>query len=253
MQHNSATFIVIGLIFALWYSNMYLKARSWPLHRLLLWIAGLIFGASVMVEPFASMMHHRFDYHMYGHLLLGMLSPLLLVLSRPVTLLLKTSSVNFSRKVSRLMQSRYVSFISHPVTALILNTGGLWVLYRTPLFSLMHESLLVYYLVHLHIFLAGYLFTSVILAFEPMMHRYSFKLRSIVLIVSIALHQILSKSFYPYPPVGVEKTDAEKGAMIMYYGGDVIELIIIYLLCRNWYYSVRPNKYLIIQRKPEDR
>lgn len=116
----------------------------------------------------------------------------------------------------------------------------------------MHESMLVYYLVHLHIFLAGYLFTSVILAFESMMHRYSCKLRSIVLIISIALHQIISKSFYPYPSVGVEKIDAEKGGMIMYYGGDVIGLIIIYLLCRNWYYSVRPNKHLIMQKKFED-
>lgn len=246
MHHNSAAFIVLGLVLIIWYINMYWNYRQWPLYRVFLWITGIILAVVVMLEPFASMMHQRFDYHMYGHLLLGMLSPLLLVLSQPITLLLKTSSVQFGRKLSRLMKTKYVLLITHPVTALLLNTGGLWLLYRTPLFSLMHEYMPIYYFVHIHIFLAGYLFTSVILALEPMNYKYSFKMRAIIIIISVALHQILSKSFYPYPPIGVEKMYAEKGAMIMYYGGDIIELIIIYILCKSWYYTVRPNKHAVL-------
>lgn len=228
------------------YIFLYMKAASWPLLRVIFWVIGVAMAAFVMIEPFASMFHHRFDMHMYGHLLLGMAAPLFMVISRPVTLLLKALPVENGRKISKLMNSGYVRLISHPIVAMILNTGGLWILYRTHLFHMMHESVVIYYLIHLHIFLAGYLFTAVMLQLEPTSHPYSFKYRSVVMIVSVALHQILSKSFYPYPPIGVEKPLAEQGAMIMYYGGDIIELSIIFIMCREWYHAARPKKDKIL-------
>ena len=244
--HHSGNPVDAIIIFcALVMSASYLYAayrKKWPVYRSVLWIAGIISAVIVMVGPFAEEMHHQFVYHMYGHLLLGMLAPLLLVLAMPLRLLLGTLPVKSARRFSRFMASPYIRFIAHPVTATILNTGGLWLLYRTDLFMMMHHNIWLYYAIHFHIFAAGYLFTAVMLELDPVRHPYSFKFRAIVMMVSVALHQILSKSFYPYPPAGVEVLQAQAGAVVMYYGGDVIELILIFIMCLGWYRSVRPGK-----------
>ncbi|TDL98531.1 cytochrome c oxidase assembly protein [Macrococcus brunensis] len=240
---NPADFIIVFSAVVMITGYLYLAGRKkWPVYRSVLWIVGIIFAVLVMVGPFAEEMHHNFIYHMYGHLLLGMLSPLLLVLAMPLRLLLGTLPVKSGRRLSRFMNSTYIRFIAHPVTATILNTGGLWLLYRTDLFMMMHHHTWLHYLIHFHIFLAGYLFTAVMLELDPVRHPYSFKYRAIVMMVSVALHQILSKSFYPYPPAGVDAVQAQTGAVVMYYGGDVIELLIIFIMCLGWYRSVRPGK-----------
>ncbi|WP_246143130.1 cytochrome c oxidase assembly protein [Macrococcus equipercicus] len=220
------------------------RLRKWPIYRLLCWVTGIVMATAVMVGPLADRMHSSFILHMYGHLMLGMLAPLLLVLSAPMTLLLRSLQVKHARQVTRLLSARYVKFITHPVTAAILNVGGLWVLYRTDLYHLMHESLIILLLVHLHIFLAGYLFTAAFVYIDPIAHRFSFKYRAIVLIISLAAHQILAKSLYPYPPAGVSRPDAQVGAQVMYYGGDLIDYAIIFLLCLEWYKAVRPGKVI---------
>lgn len=239
---NSLPIVIIALSLIGSYIGMALKERSWPFYRTCLWVIGVCSGSIVMIEPMASLMHHHFVNHMYGHILLGMLAPLLMVLAAPITLLLKSLPTKSARKLTSFMNTGYVKFIMHPVTALVLNTGGLWLLYRTDLFMYMHHSALIYYLVHIHIFLAGYLFTSIMLYIDPVRNPYSFRYRAIVMMISVTLHQILSKSFYPYPPSGVETNQVEKGAMVMYYGGDVIELFIIFLMCLKWYNSVRPKR-----------
>ncbi|MDF2653210.1 MAG: hypothetical protein K0Q73_9015 [Paenibacillus sp.] len=61
-----------------------------------------------------------------------------------------------------------------------------------------------------------------------------------MLILAMAGHSILSKFIYESPPSGVpieQAEQAEQGAKLMYYGGDVIELILIVVFCFQWYKS----------------
>ncbi len=53
----------------------------------------------------------------------------------------------------------------------------------------------------------------------------------------------MSKYIYAQPPKGVPIEQAEIGSMVMYYGGDVIDAIIIFILCLQWYKAVRPRKH----------
>ena len=99
-------------------------------------------------------------------------------------------------------------------------------------------------LIHLHIFLAGYVYTASLLQLEPSPDRYRFSFRAAVLVLSLAAHQILAKFIYAHP-LGEVPTDlAEAGGMLMYYGGDVIDLVIIIVLCRRWYQTLQPRKKL---------
>lgn len=219
-----------------------LRFKAWPLHRCFLWSVGIFSIALVFTGPLADFAQENFVGHMWTHLLLGMLAPLLLVLAMPMTLLLRSLPVSIARKVSFLLKSRAFRLLSNPVTALILNIGGLYVLYLTNLYEWMHQSSIAYTVIHLHIFLAGYLFTAAIIYVDLTAHRLSFLFRSIILIVSLAAHKILSKSIYANPPAGVPQEQAEAGGKVMYYGGDFIELAIIVILCYQWFKATAPRK-----------
>lgn len=61
---------------------------------------------------------------------------------------------------------------------------------------MMHESLFLYVFIHIHVFLAGYLFTVSLAYVEPIPHRTSFLYRSSILVLALAAHGILSKYIY---------------------------------------------------------
>ncbi|WP_173917403.1 cytochrome c oxidase assembly protein [Halobacillus sp. Marseille-Q1614] len=216
------------------------KGRKWPVYRTVLWMAGVLSGLAAVSGPIAVQAHSNFTVHMLGHLLLGMLAPLLMALAAPMTLFLRASSVNPAKKVTSILRTSFVRFLSDPITASILNVGGLWVLYTTSLFEAMHESLLLHLFIHIHVFLAGYLFTISLIYIDPAPHRRSFVYRSAVMVAALAGHGILSKYIYGNPPSGVPRHEAESGGMLMYYGGDLIDVIIIFFICLQWYRASRP-------------
>ncbi|ALC83081.1 MULTISPECIES: cytochrome c oxidase assembly protein [Bacillus] len=220
------------------------RYKKWPLHRYLLWSTGIICVAASVIGPLVQKAHMDFTAHMIGHLLLGMLAPLLLVLAAPMTLILRAIPITAARRLSKLLKSRPVGILTDPITATVLNIGGLWVLYMTELYAVMNQNTLVHILVHIHIFLVGYVFTSSILSIDPDPYRHSFMYRAVVLIIALAGHSILSKMIYAYPPSGVSREQADQGAMIMYYGGDAVDLVLIIVLCFQWYRSVRLRSVL---------
>ncbi len=229
-------YIMAGII-----TSKQLHLKKWPIYRYLLWIAGVSSAASTIIGPLAQKAHSDFIIHMSGHLLLGMLAPLLLVLAAPVTLLLRSLETTNARRVVKLLKSAPVQLVSHPIIASILNIGGLWVLYTTGLYEAMHNQMSVQILVHIHIFLAGYVFTAAIIYIDPVSYRFSYLYRAIVFILSLGGHQILAKHIYAHPPAHVSLDDARAGGMLMYYGGDLIDLVIIIIFCWQWYHSARPR------------
>jgi putative membrane protein len=54
------------------------------------------------------------------------------------------------------------------------------------------------------------------------------------LVAAVAAHDILAKVIYAHPPVGVDPMQARSGAMIMYYGGDALSIIVMIILCARW-------------------
>lgn len=247
--------LVLGLPFVL-ALVMYIVAvvvsnkryKPWPIHRIFCWALSCILATFSVVGPLANRAHVDFTAHMFGHLFLGMLAPLLMVLAAPMTLLLRTLSAPIARRFSKVIRSWPFRIITNPVVASLLNIGGLWILYTTNLFSLMHEYILLHLIVHFHIFLAGYLFTVSMIYIDPIPHRISFRTRAIVLVASLAGHGILSKYIYANPPNGVTVDQAELGGMLMYYGGDIIDIVIIFILCLHWFKATRPRTMLAIDQ-----
>ena len=209
--------------------------RDWPPVRTACWLAGVAALLVGSVGPLAAAGHHDFTAHAVGHLLVGMVGPLLLVLGAPVTLALRTLPVAQARRLSRVLRSRPARVLTEPAVAATLDLGGLWLLYTTPLFALAQHQPGVHLLVHLHLVLAGSLLPAVLVGPDPLPHRRSPRHRAVVLVAALAAHGILAKHLYAHPPLGVAPGAGETGAMVMYYGGDAVELVVAVLLCRAWF------------------
>jgi putative membrane protein len=233
---------LIALIGIASYLGLALRDRHPVMRRrCVLWVAGSLAAAAAISGPLATAADTSYVAHMASHVLLGMLAPLLLVLAAPVTLLLRFLPVSTARRVSRVLASVPIRILTEPVVAAVLSVGGLWLLYTTELYAAMRHHGGVHLVVHAHLFLAGYLFTAAMISVDPMPHRRSFLHRSVVLVLALAAHDILAKYLYAYPPDGVWAPASEIGAMIMYYGGDAVEVAIMVVLGARWYRVTRPR------------
>ena len=226
---------------AYWAGTLSSRSRGWPVHRALLFTAGVGAVLASVLGPLAVQSHEDFAVLGVTHVLAGMLGPLLLVLSRPVSLALRTLDVVPARRLARVLRSRPLRILTFPLTAAVLNVGGMVVMFRTGVFAAMQESLPVHWLVTFHLAAAGYLYTAVLVGRDPMPHRAGFGFRAAVLIAATAGHNILAKTLYAQPPPGVPQAAGETGALVLYYGGGAVELAVVILLCRQWYVATRPR------------
>lgn len=218
--------------------------KQWPLYRMTFFVFGIICAIITVIGPLGKLAHTNFIAHMIGHLLLGMLAPLLIVLAAPMTLLFRSLPVTSARSIARVLKSHPVRVLMNPAFTSLLNIGGLWLLYTTDLYSLMLENVFLHVLIHFHVFLAGYVFTASMIYIDPTPHRLSFVYRASMMVIALSGHAILSKFIYANPPDGVAVEQAKIGGMLMYYGGDAIDIIIICILCFQWYKASRPRAEL---------
>ena len=74
-----------------------------------------------------------FSLHTVQHVLLGMVAPLLLALGAPITLALQAAHRPTQRTLLRLVHSRPVAVLTHPLVAWTVFGGTLFALYLSPL------------------------------------------------------------------------------------------------------------------------
>nr|WP_232530738.1 cytochrome c oxidase assembly protein [Microlunatus antarcticus] len=212
------------------------RGRSWSLRRTASWVVGCLLATAAVSGPLAAAATSSWTAHMAGHVLLGMLAPLLLVLGAPVTLALNALSVTTARRLSRLLRSRPLRALTEPTVAAVLAVGGLWLIYATPLLEVAHAHPPVDVVVHLHVLLAGYLFTAVLVGPDPLPHRRGTRHLLAVLVLALAAHDVLAKRLYA-AATGPDVLDEQRGALVMYYGGDAVDLLLAVLVCLRWYRS----------------
>ncbi|PZR53919.1 cytochrome c oxidase assembly protein [Xylanimonas oleitrophica] len=213
--------------------------RPWSGWRTAAWCAGALLLAVAVSPPLVSTAHADPAGHMVQHLLLGMYAPLGLVLAAPVTLLLGAASPAWRRRTARLLGSRPVHVLSHPVTAGLLTSGGLAVLYLTSLYAASLHRPWLHALVSVHFVASGCLFASAVAGPDPVPRRPSTATRAVVLVLTAAAHAVLAKWLYAHAgtlPPGAGHTPAatERAAQWMYYGGDVAEVLLACALFAGW-------------------
>ncbi len=222
-----AALLVAGVAYVVAARAVTARRAPWPVARTVRWLLGLGTAAAGLALFVAGA--HDLRLHVVGHLLLGMAGPLLLVTAAPLTLVLRALPPSRARALGRLLRSRPVAVVSHPVVAGVLDTGGLWLMYRTDLAAAVPLGLLA-----VHVLLAGYLFAFSLVGADPAAHRAALAVRAGVLVAAVAAHDVLAKLLYAAPPAGVPVAQAEAAGMVVYYGGTVVHVALFVLLGREW-------------------
>ncbi|MFE7909154.1 cytochrome c oxidase assembly protein [Streptomyces albogriseolus] len=211
-------------------------ARGWTHWRTASFLTGLTLLATALLPPVASFAHADFRGHMVQHLLVGMYAPLALVLGAPVTLLLRTLPAVRARRLTAVVHSTPARLVAHPAVALLLSTGSLAVLYFTPLYNAASAHPAGHWLLHLHFLLSGCLFAYVIAGVDPAPARPGVRTRLVWLGVAIAAHAVVSQLMYGgfWTDIHAPIPEVQGGAEIMYYGGDIAELLLAAALVATW-------------------
>ncbi|MGW6486776.1 cytochrome c oxidase assembly protein [Streptomyces sp. NPDC055056] len=210
--------------------------RGWSRWRTASFLVGLALLALGLLPPVGTVAHADFRGHMTQHMLIGMYAPTALVLAAPVTLLLRALPTAPARHVTAVLHSSPARVLVHPAVALLLTVGVLGLLYFTPLYNNAMTHPAGHWLVHAHFLASGSLFAYVIAGPDPAPGRPSVRTRMVYLGLAIAAHALIAQAMYAgvyvdvYAPVG----EVRQGAEIMYYGGDIAELLLAGALVATW-------------------
>ncbi len=230
----------LASLIAYWVAAFRLRSTGhhWSIWRLTSFSSGILLLFVGLLPGVASFAQHDLRGHMIQHLLLGMFAPLGLVFGAPISLTLRTARRNLARRLVAFLHLRPLRVIYHPFTAMILNVGGMYALYMTPLYEAMLRSAWLHALIHWHFLVAGCLFTWAIAGPDPAPHRPGYRNRLLILCFSMGAHAFLAKAMYAYGwPAGGSHTleEIQRAAKIMYYGGDLAEILLAAALFWTWF------------------
>ena len=177
------------------------RGDKWPKGRTISWAVGVALVDYATSGGIGIYSHFTFGYHMLAHMILGMIAPIFFVLSAPITLALRTLPQGRSSEergirglLLTFMHSRYISFLTNPVVALLIFDGSLFALYQTPLFGHLMKSHTGHLFMDVHFLLAGALFFHVIIGVDPNPKKVPHIVRIIVLFAAMSIHAWFSIS-----------------------------------------------------------
>jgi cytochrome c oxidase assembly factor CtaG/putative copper export protein len=170
------------------------RGDAWPVHRTVLWIAGMLVLLYVTSGGVNVYEKYLFSAHMIAHMVLTMAIPVLLVPSAPITLALR--SINKRGDGSRgarewillAVHSRVFSFFANPIVAAVLFASSLWIFYYTPLFSYATTDHVGHEWMIFHFLIIGYLFVSSLIGVDPGPARPPYPMRLLILLGTMAFH-----------------------------------------------------------------
>lgn len=227
--------------------RLWRRGDRWPVSRALCAVAGWALVAASLSPPLVDAMDFRL--HVVQHLMLAMLAPFALALSAPVTLALRTLPGRPRTWLLRLVHSRAVRLCTAAPVVLALDLGGMYAYYLTPLFAAAEATPWLHDAVHAHMFLAGCLLSWYLVGRDPSPGRRSARSALVVLFIAAGSHDVLAKLMYAHllPHDDATVAQVQDGAQILYYGGDVVELLLATCLLATWY--ARTGRALAHQRR----
>lgn len=195
--------LAILIISTLLYLNgvrvLHKRGDHWPIGRTISFIVGVLIINYAINGAIGIYAHFGFSYHMIEHMILGMIAPIPLVLSAPITLALRTLPTGNSSEdegirnlLIRTLHSRYAKFITNPVVALLIFDGSLFALYFTGLFGDLMGNHLGHLAMNFHFLLAGILFFHVIVGVDPNPNRPPNVVRIVILFGAMSIHAFFS-------------------------------------------------------------
>jgi cytochrome c oxidase assembly factor CtaG/putative copper export protein len=143
--------------------------------------------------------HFAFSFHMIAHMVIVTLVPIGIVLGAPVTLALRAlpAGTHPGERGARgtlnaAIHSKVAKLYAHPVVALAIIDGSLFVLYLTPIFGHLMRSQFGHVFMNFHFLGAGIIFFYIIIGVDPSPRRIPHLVRMVLLFAAMAIHAFFS-------------------------------------------------------------
>jgi putative copper resistance protein D len=191
-------FIVVAVVlYVLGVRTLVKRGDKWPVGRT------ISFAIAMALLDFATSgglgLYGRFafSYHMISHMVLATLVPIGIVLSAPITLALRALRSHPDERGARgiilaILHSRVTSFYAHPVVALILFDGSLFVLYFTRIFGDLMTSHIGHWIMEFHFLAVGTLFFYIVVGVDPAPRKVPHIVRVTLILIAMSLHAFFS-------------------------------------------------------------
>ncbi len=237
----TAAVVVAALLYlaGVWRVRRDHPARPWPLLPTLSFLAGLVVIVVATQSSIGAYDDVLFSMHMWQHLLLLMVAPPLLVCGQPVTLLLHASSNPLHSWVKRIVRSRPISFLTHPITGIALYAAVVVGTHLTSFMNVVLTDPWVHDAEHVIYLVAGYLYFLPLVGREPIRWRLSYPARLFFLflvmpvdtftgVVLIQTNHVLFPAYEGRRDWGPSVlSDVHGGGAVMWIAGDGIMVLII--------------------------
>ncbi|MGC5346851.1 cytochrome c oxidase assembly protein [Streptomyces sp. DT24] len=262
LEFSAEPFFLTGCVLAIVlyvYAVARLRRRGdgWPVNRIVFFVVGVLSVALVMCTKLNDYGMVMFSVHMVQHMVISMLSPILLLLGAPVTLMLRALPVAGRRGrtgprelLLKLLHSRYMRVITHPVFTIPLFIASLYGLYFTPLFDFLMGSTVGHLAMMVHFLAVGLVFFWPIMGIDPGPHRPGYVMRMLELFAGMPFHAFFGIALmmasqpmveaYRNPPasLGLDAlTDQNAAGGIAWAFSEIPSVLVLVALVFQWYRS----------------
>jgi len=211
--------------------------RQWPRARTVAFMAGCGVVVVALESGLAAYDERYFSFHVGQHLLLSMLGPPLLALGAPITLALQAGSRRTQQRLLRVLHSRPVMVVTHPLVAWLAFAGSMFALYFSSLYALSLRNSVVHEMVHTHFLVVGMLFFWPVVGLDPTAWRLNHGLRLLYVFVALPFHAFLGIALLSgTEPLFSAHTlsDQHAGAGILWAVGDLLSLATVAVVLTQW-------------------
>lgn len=186
---------VVGIVqYVRWARRLRRRGDAWSGARTFSWVLGMVVFFWITNGGPTVYGAVLFSSHMFMHMVLAMVIPILMVLGAPVSLVARavparTDGSRGGREILlAVAHSRYGGFWANPIIAAINFAGSLVLFYFTDLFYLSLTTHVGHLLMVAHFTLAGYMFTNALIGIDPGPTRPPYALRLVLLFATMAFH-----------------------------------------------------------------
>lgn len=232
------------------------RGDRWPVGRSVAFLIGVLTVLLVMCTGLNDYGMVMFSVHMVQHMIISMLSPILLLLGAPITLVLRALPVAGRGRTGprevllKLLHSRFMRIITHPAFTIPLFIASLYGLYFTPLFDFLMESRTGHAVMMVHFLAVGLVFFWPIMGVDPGPHRPGYVLRMLELFAGMPFHAFFGIALmmassamvgtYQHPPasLGIDAlSDQTAAGGIAWAFSEVPSVLVLLALVFQWYRS----------------
>ena len=185
--------VALAVVLALAYGRWLRRVEGWPVGRAVAWFAGcavMVLASSSGLGRYADAL---FSAHVAEHMLISIVVPVLLVLGGPVTLARRAlpEECDARDRLEVLLDAPALRLLAHPAVAAVLVVGSPFLLYLTPVFSLLQPLGWLMPAISLWFLGVGYLFSWVLVGVDPAPGaRLPHVARLAVLVASMPFHAL---------------------------------------------------------------